>query len=88
MFKYDEVYDKGSYFDAPPIEFESSAAFKSNAIQDVYQSKSDLSKSPNYKTQSDEKQKPYLGWQRLSDVILSKNLHKMNFIKNWRDIYK
>ena len=80
---------KTEYFDAPPMEFDRNIAHISSASDNLAASRPDLDESPEPKKviKSDKKQS-YKGWQPLSDIIFSKNLHKMNYLKNWHEIYQ
>lgn len=82
ILKYDDVMSDRLCFDMPPIKFEDHKSSDSSKKSDS-ESEPDLT-PPRRESKSEEK---YKGWKHLSDVILSNNMQKINFIKNWRNIY-
>lgn len=96
------MFSKEVVFDMPPIEFEEINSLtrtylkidddinseKQNKIN-LHKTSTSFSKNPNktFNEVSIIPEEPYQGWKQLSSVIFSKNYHKMNFLKNWRQIY-
>lgn len=96
------MFSKEVVFDMPPIDFEGANemtrtylkmnndfSLEKSDILNLHKTTSSLSKNPNktlFKV-PEIPEEPYQGWKQLSSVIFSKNYHKMNFLKNWRQIY-
>ena len=70
------MFDKNSFFDAPPIDYnknneESNTSLKSNIKSDrsYY---SPLKKFKVSKLEKEEFEEPYKGWKHMADIIFSK----------------
>lgn len=85
-FKYDQMFDKATYFDAPPLEFEVRNALENAKMGQHHNSILDLIEVIENDSTKNNKDKPYKGWQLISEAVLSKNYQKMNFLRNWRKI--
>jgi len=81
--KYDDMFSKDIVFNSPPIEYES--------VQydaDINSKTLDAIEVDNEQNDQSLEETPVNGWQCLSNIIFSKNQHKVNFLKNWRQVYE